>query len=132
MFKIMYRMIFFIPWIILSLAIIYFSHQESIEFLNGTFYLKDKILHFYAYFIYGLSIQFALINSKNYKTKKYIYTIILIGALFGLSDEIHQYFVVGRSTEFLDWIADVLGVSFSLVFKNLVLWFKNKIDNSLS
>lgn len=132
MYKVMYRMLFYMPWLIMSLAIIYFSHQESIEFLNGTFYLQDKVLHFNAYLIYGFTIQLAIINSNNYRTRKYIYTIILIGAIFGLSDEIHQYFVIGRSTEFLDWVADVLGVSFSLIFKNIILWFKNKVDMSFN
>jgi len=116
------------PWVCLSLAIIYFSHQESVEFLNGTFYFKDKVLHFFAYLLYGSTIQFALINYNNFRTKNFVIIVITIGALFGLSDEIHQYFVVGRSTEFLDWVADVLGVSFSLLFKNIIFWIKNKID----
>lgn len=132
MHKIMYRVIYFLPWLMLSLAIIYFSNQETVEFLNDPFYLEDKILHFIAYFIYGLTIQFALINSTNYNTKKYYLTIILIGSLFGMTDEIHQYFIAGRSSDILDWIADLLGVSFSLILKNVILWLRNRVELFLS
>jgi VanZ family protein len=34
---------------------------------------------------------------------------VLFTALYGLSDEIHQYFVPGRSSEWGDWLADVTG-----------------------
>ena len=123
----MYRMVYFIPWILFSLAIIYFSHQERIEFLEDTFYMSDKLLHFIAYFFYGLTIQFALINSNNYNKKKFIFTILIIGSLFGVSDEIHQYFIEGRSSDIFDWIADSLGIASSLLIKNVVLWFKNRV-----
>lgn len=128
MYKVIYRVIYFLPWLILTLAIIYFSNQETVDFLNNPFYMEDKLLHFAAYFIYGLTIQFALINSTNYKSKKYYLTIILIGAFFGMTDEIHQYFIPGRSSDILDWIADLLGVSFSLTLKNLILWLKNRVE----
>ena len=123
----MYRMVYFIPWVFFSIAIIYFSHQERIEFLEDTFYMSDKLLHFIAYFFYGLTIQFALINSNNYNKKKFIFTILIIGSLFGVSDEIHQYFIEGRSSDIFDWIADSLGIASSLLIKNVVLWFKNRV-----
>jgi VanZ family protein len=127
MYRVIYRMIYFLPWILFSLTIIYLSHQERIDFLDNTIYLSDKLIHFVAYFFYGLSIQFALVNSNNYDRKKYFLLVILIGALFGASDEIHQYFIEGRSSEFLDWIADTLGVATSLLIKNVVLWIKNRV-----
>lgn len=124
----MYRMIYFIPWFLFSLAIIYASHQERIEFVDNSFYLSDKLLHFVAYFFYGLTIQFALINSTNYNKKKFYIIVIIIGSLFGISDEIHQYFIEGRSSEILDWVADTLGIASSLLLKNLVLWLKNRVE----
>ena len=131
MYKVMNKYMFFLPWFFASLAIIYVSHQESIEYLNGTFYLEDKILHFFAYLIYGITIQLALINSENYNKRKFYLVILLIGALFGLSDEIHQYFVKGRSTELYDLIADILGVAASLILKNIILWVKVQIKRGL-
>lgn len=128
MYKVICRVIYFIPWLLFSLTIIYFSNQESIDFLDDTFYLSDKILHFIAYFCYGLTIQFALINSNNYNQKKFIVTVIIIGSLFGVSDEVHQYFIEGRSSEILDWVADTLGIASSLLLKNFILWIKNRVE----
>jgi VanZ family protein len=110
-----------------SLAIVYLSHQERIELLDNSFYMSDKLLHFIAYFFYGLTIQFALINSNNYQKKKFILAVCVIGSLFGASDEIHQYFIEGRSSDIFDWIADTIGILVSLVFKNVILWIKNKV-----
>lgn len=36
---------------------------------------------------------------------------ILIGGLYGVSDEIHQYFVAGRFMDWTDAVADTIGVS---------------------
>jgi VanZ family protein len=35
---------------------------------------------------------------------------ILVGVLYGVTDEFHQAFVPGRSVSVFDWIADVVGV----------------------
>jgi VanZ family protein len=44
----------------------------------------------------------------------------VVGALYGASDEVHQYFVPRRQTDPLDWMVDVAGVLVgSLV---LLLW----------
>jgi VanZ family protein len=35
---------------------------------------------------------------------------VVIGSLYGASDELHQWFVRGRNADVLDWVADTLGV----------------------
>ena len=37
--------------------------------------------------------------------------LILLGALYGLTDEWHQSFVPGREVSALDWLADLCGVT---------------------
>jgi len=39
---------------------------------------------------------------------------ILTGGIYAASDEIHQYFVPGRSCDFLDWLADILGLALGI------------------
>jgi VanZ family protein len=39
----------------------------------------------------------------------------IISGLYGVSDELHQHFVPGRSTSAIDWIADALGAAVSIV-----------------
>lgn len=128
MYKIIFRFLYYLPLLLFSLAIIYVSNQENIDFLKNGFIFEDKILHFLAYFLYGLTIQFAFINSKNINTKKFYITVMIIGTLFALSDEIHQYFVKGRSADVFDWIADSLGIISSLLLRNIVLWVKIIVD----
>jgi len=37
--------------------------------------------------------------------------LLAIGALYGMTDELHQMFVPGRQPDIADWIADILGVA---------------------
>jgi VanZ family protein len=50
--------------------------------------------------------------------KKNIPWILIIGCLFALSDEFHQSFVPGRTSEIGDIIADCLGIGMAV----LVYW----------
>jgi VanZ family protein len=65
----------------------------------------DKLAHFGAYAVLGLCRQFA---ARRNRLSPLI--AIGLGIVSGLSDELHQHFVPGRSVEFADWVADSLGV----------------------
>ena len=95
---------------------IFYSDQENIHLptISGI----DKILHFGAYFIYGLSLQvffIALFSMNKISRKKYYLLTIICGFLFAISDEIHQYFVPGRHADILDLLIDWAGISLSLL-----------------
>jgi VanZ family protein len=76
----------------------------------------DKLLHFGAYFGYGILMQIAVIPNATKKNKKYqIFIVILLSALFAVSDEIHQSFVPGRDADLFDVLADLLGALTSLL-----------------
>ena len=66
----------------------------------------DKVAHFGVYFVLG-----ALLCYAAGRTGASLVTVVLIGALYGASDEFHQWFVPGRSVSLADWIADVAGVA---------------------
>lgn len=118
----------FIPLLLASITIFIASHQEGVPFDTSIFIFQDKILHYCAYFIYGLTIQLYLSKYRLTNKKLILYTII-IGSIFGLSDEFHQYFIPNRSTEFFDWLADTLGVSSSIILKNQIRKLYNQISN---
>ena len=75
--------------------------------------ISDKIKHFGAFF--GLSILLSLTllyQNKNLLFKNYfLAAALVISSIYGLLDEIHQSFVPGRNSEFLDWVADSLGAA---------------------
>ena len=91
----------------------------------GFFQNIDKIAHFGVYFILGYLIIRAISSGDWQKVNwKKSLVVILMGALYGLSDEIHQTFVPGRTADIADWIADFLGVVSGHFFYS---WFNSKI-----
>lgn len=88
----------------------------------------DKILHFTAYGCLGVFYWFPCIV---YDISHKIKLSVLSSFLYGCSDEYHQSFVVGRSSEFLDIVADFIGALFFVfVFNCLYLYFKNQKASS--
>lgn len=82
--------------------------------------LEDKILHFIEYGIFSLLLFLAFFTSGKEFFKKHVFVISsVIGIAYALSDEIHQKFVPGRSSEFLDFVADSLGI----VLVQIGIWF---------
>jgi VanZ family protein len=70
----------------------------------------DKLLHFGAYGVMAvLFYRTYLAGWPQAGQRTLIWASAISAALFGLSDEIHQYFVPQRSADPLDWIADALG-----------------------
>jgi len=78
---------------------------------------QDKIYHFVAYFVYGTSAQIAVVVWSSASTSMRIQAVavVLIGGLYGISDELHQTVVPGRDGSIADLIADVVGVAASTI-----------------
>src|SRR5262245_28308159 len=78
--------------------------------------LTDKDEHFFFFGILALLALRALARAEWRGVRSATASgAILITALYGLSDEIHQIFVPGRDFEVLDIAADTLGASFAAV-----------------
>ena len=75
----------------------------------------DKLFHFVEYFIFTLLIASAYIYSPNRRHRmKWIAYTLKIGIIFPLSDEFYQSFIPGRTSSWLDVIADLSGVTIAL------------------
>ncbi|MFH1051594.1 MAG: VanZ family protein [bacterium] len=123
--KIGLRIIFSLPVFIIAIVIFLLSHTPHPEFPKIGIVWEDKIAHLIAYFIFGGTIiLFILSNSKKLNFKYIAIVSIIIGSFYGLSDEFHQYFIAGRDAEFFDWVADIAGISLSLL---LIKTLKNKL-----
>ncbi|MFM8456351.1 MAG: VanZ family protein [Ignavibacteria bacterium] len=111
-----------IPAILCSIGIFYFSSLPQAPFVMSTFQWQDKFLHFFAYLFYGCTLSLAIHVHDTNQYKKNILWIILIGCLYAVSDEFHQSFVPGRTSEIGDIIADCLGiVCATMVYRYIVL-----------
>lgn len=73
--------------------------------------INDKVEHYIAFAVLAvlLSLTFQFQEKIRILAKQsYLFCIILI-AIYGLLDELHQMYVPGRYCDVKDWIADVLG-----------------------
>jgi len=67
----------------------------------------DKLAHLVVYGILGA----LLARGRRLQGHLPHAVLILVGALYGASDEWHQSFVSGRQVSVLDWVADLCGVA---------------------
>jgi len=70
---------------------------------------SDKIKHFIGYAVLGGLIWRSL--GDGCSSWRRFWLAIGISAVYGATDEFHQRFVIGRSCDFCDWAADVIGAS---------------------
>ena len=100
---------YWLPVIIYCLLIFIQSSYPSPESIPALPYI-DKILHFVAYAILGV-LFFRAFRTQRFKENINLVIVlsILSSSLYGLSDEIHQYFVPCRDTDIMDFFADVMG-----------------------
>ena len=120
------KILFSLPVLGAALSIYYVSSLTQIPYLHSTFALYDKVLHIIAYFIFGISLLLAFVPYKKTTLKKNLIISIIIGAFYGSTDEYHQYFVIGRSSEIADLIADIIGISLSSIFMIVYHKFQNR------
>lgn len=73
------------------------------KYANDTSFIVRKCAHFLLYFILGLLVynMFNNINIQN----KLLYTILFC-IIYSITDEIHQYFIPGRTFKLFDILLD--------------------------
>jgi VanZ family protein len=69
---------------------------------------SDKVAHAGLYAVLGMALGLGRVRSAMPPPHL---VLILVGALYGATDELHQTFVRGRSPDWADWLADVVGVA---------------------
>lgn len=82
---------------------------DSLGLSNETHHING---HFFLYFLLGLFL---------YRATRSYFLSILFGVFYGITDEVHQVFVPGRSSGFFDILVDSGGVIISLLWINLRL-----------
>ena len=87
-----------------------------IPFLNIEIRL-DRFFHLIEYAILGLLMIRAMKNRGFSAHLKHLMIIsVLISAFYGLTDEIHQYFVPGRIMDMIDWLFDCIGSTLGVLY----------------
>jgi VanZ family protein len=75
--------------------------------------LSDKILHGFEYGILGILLYRAFKQST--PTTQSIRLAIICAIAFGISDEMHQWFVPQRQADVWDLVADAVGAAFLIL-----------------
>lgn len=99
------------PAIFMAAIIFTLSSFSKLPHTILTFQWQDKFAHAFVYSLLSYLIARALFYQYRFPAwqKNYLWLAILLAILYGVSDEIHQYFVPGRSSEFYDIVADAVG-----------------------
>ncbi|MGH7772386.1 MAG: VanZ family protein [Candidatus Binatia bacterium] len=92
---------------LLYMAAIFFLSTQSDFPLPYSFSGGDFFLHVVEYSVLGLLLSWSLANSG--VTRRLIFYVFLMGLFYGITDELHQYFVPERTASLLDITADGLG-----------------------
>ena len=77
--------------------------------------------HFCAFFFFGFFLMIACVRGKD---RRYFVLAILISVLYGVMDEVHQFFVSGRACSFGDVLIDSVGVLVAFVVYFLIIEFR--------
>ena len=107
-----------LPVIIYASFIFYLSSLSSLEGIPSYPYI-DKLLHLAEYSVLGFLFGRAIYNYGCKSKARLIIFSILFTTLYGMSDEIHQYFVPLRDSDIMDIAADLIGGAVGSLFYSL-------------
>jgi VanZ family protein len=86
------------------------SSMEAPEFPTHRFPLRDKGVHFVEFAVLGVLVAHACVRTFRHRPLLRVSLVaVMVTAMWGLLDEIHQAYVPGRSSDALDVFADSLG-----------------------
>jgi hypothetical protein len=97
--------------ILIGAAIFYIS---SLSFAYGPAVvggsLNSMLYHLSAFFFFAFFLAITLTKGKN---KKMIVLAVVLAVVYGISDELHQFFVPGRCMALSDVFLDTTGIVFA-------------------
>lgn len=110
---------YWLPWY-LYLAGIFLISSLSLRVGGKPLVIVDTVAHFSEYFILGVLTFRAFSQSKiAFLRDRHLLTGAVFCFMFGLSDEIHQYFVPWRYFSLQDLFCDLLGICVAMFIYSL-------------
>jgi len=100
--------------LILYCSFIYWLSDQSSLSSPLSFPHQDKVMHLGAYFILAAFTARAFRHFQ-LSIPLWLLASLFFSSLYGASDEWHQSFVIGRSSDVYDWIADTTGAALCLL-----------------
>lgn len=100
------------------------NEKEKVKVVSDLTFPVRKSAHFSIYFILGIFSALTFLNLKKPKFTVRSLLAFALCALYSVSDEIHQYFVPGRSCELRDMLIDSSAALIAVIL--VTLYFKKK------
>ena len=94
--------------LLLFCALIFWLSNQSKLPTPEWFENEDKLHHFLAYGVMGV-LSWRAWRHLPFKRHTILWLSFGFCSLYGISDEIHQIFVIGRTPSVIDWLADSTG-----------------------
>jgi VanZ family protein len=117
-----------LPAILWAIAIFIESSLSNLKTPSLGIDFSDKLAHAFVFGILGWLTTRAFEYSRSDTLRaRAILISIIVGSVYGMLDELHQYFVPGRQCDVLDWLADIIGVlAAQLPFSKMASIFKRQ------
>jgi VanZ family protein len=110
---------YWVPVALYAGVIFYLSAQSHPEEQLPSFLLKDvsdKVLHAVEYGILALLCYRAFRWAAGPAVVRQAVVLAIVAAsVFGVTDEVHQFFVPFRESSWLDWLADTIGAAIGAI-----------------
>jgi VanZ family protein len=109
-------------------AIWFLSSQSTLPVIKGVFGV-DKVQHLLAYAVLAVGVAFWFSRARwQERAVQTFIAVACITSIYGVTDEVHQYFVPGRNCNVWDWLADTIGAALgaTLYIKTILLANKTK------
>jgi glycopeptide antibiotics resistance protein len=100
-----------ISWVLTILIAIGIFYISSLIFKPGAggLSINSFFYHFFIFFLFCFFLSISMIKG-NHKNIKLIFLVLAIAIIYGVTDEIHQYFVPSRCCSFEDVMTNSLGI----------------------
>ena len=112
-----------LSWTITAIIAITIFYLSSLNLGSRSTNTISMLYHISAFFFLSL---FLLISIVRKEKKNLILLAIMIAIFYGISDEIHQFFVPGRNTSLLDVFLNSLGTLYAFMVYFISLEYRDK------
>lgn len=102
------------------------EETKKLELQENLQHIVRKGAHFSIYTVLGLLLM-TFINTYNLRLSQKVLISFITGVTYAVTDEVHQYFVPGRSCEFRDVCIDGSGVLLGIILVSFIIVIFNKI-----
>ena len=123
-------MLQWLPVLVYAGLIFYLSAQPYLTLPGGFLLAIDPevlVFHLFEYIPLGFLAARAVSKTNRLSSYNPRSFPMFIGAAYGLSDELHQYFVPGRTASPLDAMADTIGVAFGVFIWGILMDWRHKL-----